>query len=180
LWRSKSRSVVGGFAKAKSYRSTGRPAGCARARWGDGPRLLWWRRSCAAGGRDWGSASSRPWLARPNRPRPASVGPPARGSAGPIRNPQTPNDHSDVDYDRGALHRLRELHSNARAWLTPLEAAAPRLAIYRLRLDRAIERLDTGDTKYVASPRVDSYHSVWFELHEDLIQLAGRTRETEV
>ena len=34
--------------------------------------------------------------------------------------------------------------------------------------------------RYVASPRVDSYHSVWFELHEDLILLAGRTRADEV
>ena len=37
-----------------------------------------------------------------------------------------------------------------------------------------------GDGKYVASPRVDSYHGVWFELHEDLILLAGRTRADEV
>jgi hypothetical protein len=26
---------------------------------------------------------------------------------------------------------------------------------------------------------VDSYHSIWFELHEELIRLAGRTREDE-
>jgi pyruvate,orthophosphate dikinase len=31
----------------------------------------------------------------------------------------------------------------------------------------------------VASPQVDSYHSVWFELHEDLIRLAGRNRADE-
>ena len=37
-----------------------------------------------------------------------------------------------------------------------------------------------GDGKYMASPRVDSYHSVWFELHEDLILLAGRNRADEV
>ena len=37
-----------------------------------------------------------------------------------------------------------------------------------------------GDGRYVASPRVDSYHGIWFELHEDLIQLAGRTRADEV
>ena len=37
-----------------------------------------------------------------------------------------------------------------------------------------------GDGMYIASPRVDSYHGVWFELHEDLILLAGRTREDEV
>jgi pyruvate,orthophosphate dikinase len=27
---------------------------------------------------------------------------------------------------------------------------------------------------------VDSYHSAWFELHEDLILLAGRNRADEV
>jgi hypothetical protein len=33
--------------------------------------------------------------------------------------------------------------------------------------------------RFVASPRVDSYHGVWFELHEDLIRLAGRRRSDE-
>ena len=37
-----------------------------------------------------------------------------------------------------------------------------------------------GDQRFIASPRVDSYHSVWFELHEELILLAGRTRADEV
>ncbi len=66
------------------------------------------------------------------------------------------------------------------AWLTPLEAGCPRLAAYGVRLDRAIDQAVVGDPRYVASPRVDSYHGIWFELHEDLIQLAGRSREDEV
>jgi pyruvate,orthophosphate dikinase len=37
-----------------------------------------------------------------------------------------------------------------------------------------------GDNRFVASPRVDSYHGIWFELHEDLILLAGRNRADEV
>ena len=44
----------------------------------------------------------------------------------------------------------------------------------------AVERARAGDGRYVASPRVDSYHGIWFELHEDLIALAGRTRAAEV
>jgi len=48
-----------------------------------------------------------------------------------------------------------------------------------LRLTAAIEHALAGDGRYVASPRVDSYHGVWFELHEDLIVLAGRTRADE-
>ena len=31
----------------------------------------------------------------------------------------------------------------------------------------------------MASPSVDSYHGVWFELHETLILLAGRNRADE-
>jgi pyruvate,orthophosphate dikinase len=90
------------------------------------------------------------------------------------------NDHSDPDYDRAVLDRLAGLHDEAVAWLTPLEPACPRLADYRERLERAAAAARDGDTRFVASPRVDSYHGVWFELHEDLIGLAGRTRAEEV
>jgi pyruvate,orthophosphate dikinase len=89
------------------------------------------------------------------------------------------NDHGDPDYDRGVLDRLAELHADAAAWLEPLEAACRRLVGYRERLGAAVERARSGDERYVASPRVDSYHGIWFELHEELIQLAGRTREEE-
>ena len=65
-------------------------------------------------------------------------------------------------------------------WITPLETHCARLADYRVRLGRAVEAAQAGDGRFVASPRVDSYHGIWFELHEDLIQLAGRTRAEEV
>ena len=54
------------------------------------------------------------------------------------------------------------------------------MADYRLRLGRALDQALAGDQRFVASPRVDSYHGIWFELHEDLIQLAGRNRADEV
>ena len=90
------------------------------------------------------------------------------------------NDHADPEYDRLVLDRLGVLHADALAWLRPLEERLPRLSVYRARLERAAETARAGDQAYVASPRVDSYHSVWFELHEELIQLAGRTRAEEV
>jgi len=93
---------------------------------------------------------------------------------------QVLNDHTDADYDRHVLDRLVQLHNDAVAWLTPLEHGLARLSDYRARLDRALDQAQTGDHRFVASPQVDSYHSIWFELHEDLIQLAGRTREDEV
>jgi pyruvate,orthophosphate dikinase len=93
---------------------------------------------------------------------------------------QVLNDHSDSQYDREVLERLAGLHADATAWLEPLEDDAPILADYRARLDRALEGARTGDGRFVASPRVDSYHGAWFELHEELIQLSGRTRADEV
>ena len=93
--------------------------------------------------------------------------------------PPVVNDHGDPDYDRGVLERLADLAADADAWLAESEAAVPRLATYRRRLERAAQRAAAGDQRYVASPRVDSFHSAWFELHEDLILLAGRTRADE-
>jgi pyruvate, orthophosphate dikinase len=93
---------------------------------------------------------------------------------------QVLNDHTDADYDADVLSRLADLHLAATAWITPLLGGLPRLAAYARRLDVAAAAAAGGDPLYIASPRVDSYHGVWFELHEDLIRLAGRTREEEV
>ena len=92
---------------------------------------------------------------------------------------QVLNDHVDAAYDGEVLQRLTALDADAGAWLDPLATGLPRLARYRARLARALQATLEGDQRYVASPRVDSYHSAWFELHEDLILLAGRTRAEE-
>lgn len=99
-----------------------------------------------------------------------------------LRDPEAQgiNDHTDPDYDLSVLHRLAEIHGDARAWLEPVMAAVPRLAAYGSRLDGALAGATGGDGRFVASPRVDSYHGIWFELHEELILLAGRTRAGEV
>jgi pyruvate,orthophosphate dikinase len=96
-----------------------------------------------------------------------------------MRDPQTINDHSDAGYDTGVLDRLAAIHEDATAWLEPLAPNIPRFRDYGARLTRAVDAARGGDGRYVASPRVDSYHGIWFELHEDLIQLCGRTREGE-
>jgi pyruvate,orthophosphate dikinase len=89
------------------------------------------------------------------------------------------NDHADARYDAAVLERLAAVHEDAVAWLGPVAAAMPRLGVYGERLTRALEAAGGGDGRFVASPRVDSYHGIWFELHEDLIRLAARTREGE-
>jgi len=93
---------------------------------------------------------------------------------------QVLNDHADADYDAGVLAKLAALHVDATAWIVPLVEGLPRLAAYGKRLDVAAAAAAGGDPLYIASPRVDSYHGAWFELHEDLIRLAGTSREEEV
>jgi len=64
-------------------------------------------------------------------------------------------------------------------------AAAERLATlvvryapYGRRLAAAVTALRAGDERFAASPRVDSLHQVWFELHEDLLLTLGRERRS--
>ena len=92
---------------------------------------------------------------------------------------QAANDHTDAAYDASVLERLAGLHHDATTWLLAMSNAPRELDLYRARLQRAMELARAGDHRFVASPRVDSYHSVWFELHEDLILLAGRSRAEE-
>ena len=90
-----------------------------------------------------------------------------------------PNAHDDADYDAAVLARLDDVHRR----VTPIVAAAaaqlPRLNRYSAKLQTALDRLRAGDTSWLARPLIDSYHTVWFELHEELILAAGRTREAE-
>jgi pyruvate, orthophosphate dikinase len=92
---------------------------------------------------------------------------------------QTFNDHTDAAYDAAILDGLAALHVDVTGWLTPLIRRLARFTSYQGRLDHALASARGGDQKFVASPRVDSYHSVWFELHEDLIRLSGRLRSDE-
>jgi pyruvate,orthophosphate dikinase len=92
----------------------------------------------------------------------------------------TLNDHADPAYDARVLARLEALHADTLAWHRATDAPLTRFRIYIARLERAARLAIGGDPRYIASPRVDSYHSIWFELHEDLILLSGRTRAEEV
>jgi len=89
------------------------------------------------------------------------------------------NDHNDKAHDGSVLDAFARLHREATDWLEDLVEGLPRLNTYLDRLQAAAQSVAEGHHEYIASPRLDSYHTVWFELHEDLIILAGRTREEE-
>jgi pyruvate, orthophosphate dikinase len=96
-----------------------------------------------------------------------------------IAGQQVINDHLDTDYDAEVLAGLQTVHGEVSAWFSSLGDAVGRLGGYLARLDRAVAEAVAQDHRFFSSPLVDSYHSVWFELHEELIRLAGRTRAEE-
>jgi pyruvate,orthophosphate dikinase len=89
------------------------------------------------------------------------------------------NDHGDADYDRAVLQRLADLHFRVGPLMQRLAQVSARLAGYGVRLARAAARVAAGDHGYVARIIADSYHTVWFELHKELISLAGLNHEAE-
>jgi hypothetical protein len=90
-----------------------------------------------------------------------------------------PNTHEDADYDSAVLARLDGVHERTIPIIATAATQVPRLASYAVKLESALRKVKAGETAWFARPIIDSYHTVWFELHEELIFTAGLTREGE-
>ena len=88
-----------------------------------------------------------------------------------------PNDHGDAAYDWSVIDRLTAVDERAGPLLRRLGRSIPNFAPYRERLRSARKRVVDGERDWFTSPRVDSYHTVWMELHEALLAALGRERE---
>lgn len=95
-----------------------------------------------------------------------------------LRNGQ-PNTHEDTGYDAAVLARLDNVHHRVAPIVATAAAQLPRLSRYSTRLQAALDKVHAGETAWVSRPLIDSYHTVWFELHEELILAVGMTRESE-
>lgn len=93
-----------------------------------------------------------------------------------VNGERVTNDHSDSDYDAKIIDRLGRAHEKACAALEPFVAAEPGLKRFLDRLGVALLRAEGGETDYVSGIRVDSYHTVWFQMHEHLLRVMGRER----
>ena len=91
----------------------------------------------------------------------------------------TINEHGDADYDAAVIKRLLEHHTGVVPILDELEDLLARYGIYRPRFDAALDKLQSGDRDWFTKPMIDSYHTVWFQLHEDLLNTLGIERASE-
>jgi hypothetical protein len=90
-----------------------------------------------------------------------------------------PNTHDDSDYDAAVLARLDDVHQRVTPIVAAVTTQLPRLGRYSAKLQTALDKVRAGETIWLSRPLIDSYHTVWFEFHEELIIAAGMTRETE-
>jgi len=89
------------------------------------------------------------------------------------------NDHADPDYDAAVIGRLTEIDSAIQPVCAALAAVLERFGGYGERFATALDRVRGGDLDWFTKPMIDSYHTVWFELHENLLATLGIQRAKE-
>lgn len=87
----------------------------------------------------------------------------------------TLNDHTDPGYDTRVLDRLIDLDQRAAVVCADVSAALPRFRRYPAALSAALARVKAGERDYVTD-NLESYHNIWFQLHEDLLATLGIPR----
>jgi hypothetical protein len=86
------------------------------------------------------------------------------------------NDHADTAHDQHIIQRLGRFHDRVTPLLDQFAVLVPRLAVYRDGLLTALERAEDGDIAFVSDVGCESYHTLWFDLHEELLRLSGTER----
>jgi hypothetical protein len=96
-----------------------------------------------------------------------------------VRPGGVPNDHADPAYDWSVIDRLVVIDDRVAPILRSTASNVTRFGNYRARLRSARERVHEGEHEWLTSPRIDSYHTVWMQLHEDLLLALGHDRSSE-
>lgn len=91
----------------------------------------------------------------------------------------TLNDHTDPAYDAAVIDDLAALDAQARPLMIGLAGALGRYAPFPSGFAAALAEVKAGNYRWFADPQVASYHSLWFELHEDLLATLGLDRPSE-
>ncbi|MFT4128107.1 MAG: hypothetical protein QM662_17995 [Gordonia sp. (in: high G+C Gram-positive bacteria)] len=86
---------------------------------------------------------------------------------------------ADDDVLNATVDRLERAYHRIDRPMATLGAALPRFEGYRARLGSTLDAASAGAREQVASPIEDSFHTAWFECHEDFLLTLGRDREAD-
>jgi len=89
------------------------------------------------------------------------------------------NDHRDRAYDARVVTDLARLNDQAAPLVDDLAGALARYRGYGPKLRDAVAHVEAGEGDWFARPVMPSFHTVWFELHEDLLATLGLERSDE-
>ena len=97
-----------------------------------------------------------------------------------IEGEQEINDHTDEAYDAEVINRLTKINTVIQPVCEALSNCLDRFESYGRRFSYAVEKVQEGEHEWFTKPMIDSYHTVWFELHENLLSTLGIERSKEV
>ena len=89
------------------------------------------------------------------------------------------NDHTDPGHDAEVIARLAEADAVVQPVCAELAGSLVRFDGYGRRFSEALGRVEAGEVEWFTRPMIDSYHTVWFELHENLLATLGIERAKE-
>lgn len=92
---------------------------------------------------------------------------------------QVLNDHSDEGYDAEILARLETTDEGIQPICADLHRSLDRFGSYGPKLAKALAKVRDGERDWFTKPMIESYHTMWFELHEDLLATLGIERTSE-
>ncbi|MGH9209995.1 MAG: transcriptional regulator [Acidimicrobiales bacterium] len=96
-----------------------------------------------------------------------------------LRGQTVRNDHADPRYDDRVLGDLGSALSDVRPVGERLAATLDRFGPYTPQLAEALHRAKAGEVDFVTKPMIPSFHTVWFEMHEDLLVTLGLDRSSD-
>ena len=96
-----------------------------------------------------------------------------------VRPGNVPNDHADTTYDWSVIDRLAAIDDRTGPIIRRLGRDVADFDGYRPRLRHARTSVENGEHDWFTSPRIESYHTVWMELHEHFLVGLGIERSTE-
>lgn len=94
-----------------------------------------------------------------------------------VRDDGTKNEHDDAAYDREVLSELARLNEETQRLLrSQPKALAMIMEPFGDELDAAAKAIESGEIDRFTSADSNSYHTVWFHLHEEVLRTVGRRR----
>ncbi len=90
-----------------------------------------------------------------------------------------PNDHTDLRWDDRVLTTVRSVGRSLEGIDERLGATLDRFTGYSARFASALAQVERGRLTWLDEPAIASCHTVWFQLHEDLLATLGIERGCE-